>query len=346
MRISVKRILVTLCLSIAVLCLAACGEPEETVPTSSPEVTQTPAVTQTPEASATATPDSTATSSSTATPSPTTSPVPEEKIYTVVSGFAEESDAGTLKITGQQGEILILCVEEEEGLRRVTEYLCIGPITVQDNIVEIITDPAYQNTVFKMRISITGTGASEKLQSVRSELTEEGVLSPSEIDAFVSGQYLTLDKEKDTMLWEDFDYNFGVSKIKGEITENGKFYLLKLESNIPENSGVMIFAYDEQKRISKYTFYDLENKELTRFEYEYYQDGSIKKESYYEDGKPVYVYEYYQDGSDKTISYYEAGELVQVTEYYPDGQDKKELYYEEGELVGAYEYDENGNLIE
>ena len=80
----------------------------------------------------------------------------------------------------------------------------------------------------------------------------------------------------------------------------------------------------------------------TEIRYDYYEDGSVKYEHYYKDGKlhrdgdkPTWV-EYYDDGSVGSEKYYKDGEKHRdgdkpaVVGYYRDGSIKYEKYYKNG----------------
>lgn len=87
-------------------------------------------------------------------------------------------------------------------------------------------------------------------------------------------------------------------------------------------------------------------KEESRVERWYYDNGNIKAECYYVKHKleGISVY-YYDDGNVQAKEFYKDGFLDGLTKrYYRDGKILAEEYYNHGKMYAKREYDHSGNI--
>lgn len=82
-------------------------------------------------------------------------------------------------------------------------------------------------------------------------------------------------------------------------------------------------------------------------EMDFYDNGAVKCNKTYDDGKLWRVDEYSEDGAQsKSTRYYDNGNYASVHEYYANGNTKTSTdYYENGKISEVEEYSETGNLI-
>ena len=139
----------------------------------------------------------------------------------------------------------------------------------------------------------------------------------------------------------------GVEECVWEYYENGdtKYY----ESHEADGSGYRE-EYDENGNTIEETHYGAggEIESVWTYEYEYNQDGSVKKYLCYENGEFYFSEEceYYADGTIKTETRrWNSGHWA-LYEYYESGNPKKTTYYNENnEPTSVIEYDEEGNPL-
>jgi len=90
-------------------------------------------------------------------------------------------------------------------------------------------------------------------------------------------------------------------------------------------------------------------KENGRVQVEYFDNGQIKMEFVYKDGKQILLreYTYYDNGQTKTEGIYKEGNLFIVIKYNDKGIIKDEAYFNNNKLTGyAYLFHDNGCIYQ
>lgn len=173
---------------------------------------------------------------------------------------------------------------------------------------------------------------------------------------------------EDSFVWEDI-YDDEGFLVRYNHIENGELLSYTLYEYDKDGNKIGEKDYDDGKLFSEYkrefdeygnlvciTNYDESGNISYRYEYEYEYNDDGKPVScvYYSDGNRdgYREYKYYEDGTLKTETYSNTdGEFSSTTEYNKDGKEiRYTSYYDYGDDYTeaseyTYEYDENGNLV-